>query len=111
MTGSSGGKGGVLQAFFMGKRVDWSPALDVASKAVEVGGEMPLGVRFERREDGASKPQLGLQRAGGLSSRTIVILIRTGIKITIIIVGISDLGDFVPADVCLEVSHAPVRSM
>ncbi|CAE7222733.1 unnamed protein product [Symbiodinium sp. CCMP2592] len=53
MTGSSGGKGGVLQAFFMGKRVDWSPALDVASKAVEVGGEMPLGVRFERREDGA----------------------------------------------------------
>ena len=102
----------MLQAFFMGKRVDWSPALDVASKAVEVGGEMPLGVRFERREDGASKPQLGLQRAGGLSSRTIVILIRTGIKITpIIIVGISDLGDSVPADVCLEVSHAPVRSM
>ena len=55
MTGSSGGKGGVLQAFFMGKRVDWSPALDVASKAVEVGGEMPLGVRFERREDGVSR--------------------------------------------------------
>ena len=45
--------GGLQQAFFMGKRVDWRPALD-ASKAVEVGGEMPLGVRFERREDGAS---------------------------------------------------------
>mmetsp|Transcript_42151 Transcript_42151/g.78374 ORF Transcript_42151/g.78374 Transcript_42151/m.78374 type:complete len:188 (-) Transcript_42151:273-836(-) len=47
------GAGGKMQALFMGKRVDWKPMLGEASKAVEVGGEMPLGVRFEQRSDGA----------------------------------------------------------
>ena len=48
------GSGGKMQAFFMGKRVDWQPGLGVASKAVEVGGELPLGIRFER-QDGTSE--------------------------------------------------------
>ena len=57
-----GAGGGLKQAFFMGKRVDWQPALNVASKAIEVGGEMPLGVRFERRQDGALPVQAVLYK-------------------------------------------------
>mmetsp|Transcript_86208 Transcript_86208/g.136946 ORF Transcript_86208/g.136946 Transcript_86208/m.136946 type:complete len:177 (+) Transcript_86208:102-632(+) len=44
---------GLQKARFMGRWVDWKPVMQEASKAEEVGGDMPLGIRFSMRDDGA----------------------------------------------------------
>mmetsp|Transcript_86091 Transcript_86091/g.175661 ORF Transcript_86091/g.175661 Transcript_86091/m.175661 type:complete len:177 (+) Transcript_86091:93-623(+) len=47
------GPPGLQKARFMGRWVDWKPVMQEASKAEEVGGDMPLGIRFSMRDDGA----------------------------------------------------------